>query len=491
MTNPGCSRLGSHALTLAIAASLALSAGQVRGQSPQAPVWPGRNAANELSLKITMPFTVAAMGDIIMPQPLNSQDPRYLQLINIIRQADVAFANMETSLVDISRFTGTIGGTEAPLETGQAIKDMGIDIMNRANNHTFDGGLAGMESTDDALDKLGIAHAGTGKDLHEARAAHFLETSKGRVGLVGMFSIDDVGNYGPNYQRAQAGYRVAGVGGAPGVNALHLTDYHIVTEEQLQSLRAVRDGVFGRSSAADTKQLKFYDDWFRAGTSPGSISFTMNAGDEKDILQSIRNGKLYSEFMIATIHAHQTTTSGSQGTMGRDNGVSAEGAAGAGVDHEPPDFLIRLAHESIDNGADMFVAHGVHALHGVEIYKGRPVFYGLSNFVFQFGLQYGMMPDPDEKGPTGLENPASQESVLTTSRYEGGRLTEVRIYPVDLGGTRRPISLMGIPMTPTPEVAQRILKAMQDYSKPYGTKISIEGNVGVIHVGAEGQGAAK
>ncbi len=135
----------------------------------------------------------------------------------------------------------------------------------------------------------------------------------------------------------------------------------------------------------------------------------------------------------------------------------------------------------------MFATHGVHALHGIEIYKGKPIFYGLSNFVFQFGLQYGMLPNPDEKGPTGLEHPASQETVLTTSHYEGGRLTEVRIYPVDLGGTKRPISLMGIPMTPTPEIAQRILKAMQDYSKPYGTKIAIEDNVGVISVGPDGK----
>lgn len=76
------------------------------------------------------------------------------------------------------------------------------------------------------------------------------------------------------------------------------------------------------------------------------------------------------------------------------------------------------------------------------------------------------------------------ESVLTTTRFEGGKLKEVRLYPVDLGGARRPISRMGIPLTPSPAEAQRILKELQEYSQPFKTKISIEDNVGVIHIDA-------
>jgi len=43
---------------------------------------------------------------------------------------------------------------------------------------------------------------------------------------------------------------------------------------------------------------------------------------------------------------------------------------------------------------------------------------------------------------------------------------------------------MGIPLTPSPGEAQRILKELQEYSRPFGTKISIEDNVGVIHIDA-------
>jgi len=125
----------------------------------------------------------------------------------------------------------------------------------------------------------------------------------------------------------------------------------------------------------------------------------------------------------------------------------------------------------------------------VEIYKGKPIFYDVSNFVFQFGLQFGRGYDilDNERHMSGLENPASEITVLATSHYDHGKLTEVRLYPADLGGARRPISRMGIPLTPPPAEAQAILRDMQQYSRPFGTKIAIENNVGVIRVRNDGQ----
>ena len=447
-------------------------------------------------MKISAPFTVAAVGDIIEPQPLFSSDPRFQNLIEKIRSSDVGFANMESSLVDFRTFQGAVAGTEAPLEVGAAIKAMGITVMNHANNHAFDGGVAGMFSTDEALDRNGIAHAGTGRNLQEARAARFAETPKGRVGVVGMFSLDDSSNYGPSYARTEASYRNGNLGGAPGVNPLHLTAFHVVSADHLQTLRSISQSALGQpesgaSPAPDgsRQRVKFFEEWYQAGSDPGSLSYEMNPADERNILDSIRNGKVYADFMIATIHTHQTTRFLRQGGAGPWD-PAPPGQTKEVPDHTATDFLVKLAHDCIDNGADMFVAHGVHALGGIEIYKGKPVFYGVSHFVFQFGLQFGSGYDilANERAMSGLENDAAQETVLTTSHFEAGRLKEVRLYPVDLGGVRRPISQMGIPLTPAPEDAQRILKALQEYSKPFGTRISIEDNVGVIRIGPDSRG---
>ncbi len=55
------------------------------------------------------------------------------------------------------------------------------------------------------------------------------------------------------------------------------------------------------------------------------------------------------------------------------------------------------------------------------------------------------------------------------------------LYPIDMGYSR-PISQRGRPVLAEGQIAQEILRWLQDVSKPYGTEISIEGNVGVIRM---------
>ncbi|MBT3908012.1 MAG: CapA family protein [Rhodospirillaceae bacterium] len=44
-----------------------------------------------------------------------------------------------------------------------------------------------------------------------------------------------------------------------------------------------------------------------------------------------------------------------------------------------------IAHTAIDSGAKIVMGHGPHMPLGVEIYKDRPVFYGMGNFSFDIG----------------------------------------------------------------------------------------------------------
>jgi len=41
-----------------------------------------------------------------------------------------------------------------------------------------------------------------------------------------------------------------------------------------------------------------------------------------------------------------------------------------------------VAHKLIDDGADAVVGHHPHVVQGVEVYKGKPIFYSLGNFIF-------------------------------------------------------------------------------------------------------------
>ena len=55
-----------------------------------------------------------------------------------------------------------------------------------------------------------------------------------------------------------------------------------------------------------------------------------------------------------------------------------------GIGHTPAALAMYerpLARAAIDAGADIVVGHHAHILRGIEMYKGRPIYHGLGNFV--------------------------------------------------------------------------------------------------------------
>ena len=47
------------------------------------------------------------------------------------------------------------------------------------------------------------------------------------------------------------------------------------------------------------------------------------------------------------------------------------------------DYQIDIAHAAIDAGADLVIQHHAHILKGIEVYKGKVIFYGLGNFAIE------------------------------------------------------------------------------------------------------------
>src|ERR1700690_3503100 len=149
-----------------------------------------RDAAKELAMKIAEPFTFAAVGDIIIRRPVGQLgDAGFQALTKVMRAADSTYANMEGPIIDESdqNYHGPQAG--GPKTIIDDLKAMGIRVMTTANNHTMDGGNDGMFMNNRLLDEAGIAHAGSGKDLTEARQAQVGITPKGTIGVVGMYSI--------------------------------------------------------------------------------------------------------------------------------------------------------------------------------------------------------------------------------------------------------------------------------------------------------------
>lgn len=55
---------------------------------------------------------------------------------------------------------------------------------------------------------------------------------------------------------------------------------------------------------------------------------------------------------------------------------------GLGWKEDVLDYQVEIAHAAIDAGADIVIGHGPHLQCGIEVYKDRPIFYGLCAFSF-------------------------------------------------------------------------------------------------------------
>jgi poly-gamma-glutamate synthesis protein (capsule biosynthesis protein) len=81
---------------------------------------------------------------------------------------------------------------------------------------------------------------------------------------------------------------------------------------------------------------------------------------------------------------------------------------------EPPEFVEEFAHRAIDEGASVFVGQGAHFTRGVEIYKGRPIFYNLGSLLMEFEAGESMI-SPEMYHTYGL-NGGARPSDLHSGR---------------------------------------------------------------------------
>ncbi len=439
---------------------------------------PDPDSATALAMNVQDGFTVAAVGDIIQVYPMAQiDDDGFVQAMDVIARADVAFGNFETSAIDIRNFDGypqaEYGGMwliGVPA-IAQDLADLGFDMMARANNHTTDWGVEGMRATSRYLDQAGLIHAGAGETRAEARAGRYFDTSRGRVGMVSMAS-----SFTP---LSRAMDPMGEAPGRPGLSALRTTVHVIVTQDELDVLRRIRDeqpeGSVRIPDDDPTDRLSLFGVNYRLGDERGIVQ-EMNQVDLAEILQAIRKTKRNSDFVIATIHAH-------------DPGNWSD---------KTPQFLIDLAHATIDAGADQFIGHGPHQLRGIEIYNGKPIFYSLANFVFQveqqepvardlyenFGLDPAEITEPEFNRRwlnVYFDDPIWYESVIAESVFDGGRLSEIRLHPIEMGFELRGGN-RGVPRMARPAAAQKILATLAELSRPLGTTIAIEQDIGVIRM---------
>ncbi len=430
-------------------------------------------------------ISITLTGDSIVNRRLSVfDDPASAQLFEAVRSTDVSFTNFETTV-----HSDTVPGAEqsggayqsSPAWIPSELKWAGFNLFSTANNHAFDFGLAGMHSTLKALDDAGLVHAGTGENLAMARGPSYLDTKRGRVALIACASTLIPGSV--------AGEQRPDVIGRPGVNPLRFTTLYTLDNASFNALDAISKTLLPEDRSAATiaanPRLRFGGLIFKAGDVP-AVHTTPNKSDLDGLVASVRNAHRQAEWVIVSSHTHES---------------------GAGGEDTPPEFLVAAAHAAIDAGADVFVAHGPHILRGIEIYKGKPIFYSLANFIFenetmqyQPAESYDSMSLPwnatvadyfDARSANDTRGfPVKKEfweSIVAQVSFDHGhRLQSIKLIPISLG-YMEPRSERGRPRLASAGQAKLTIDTVMRLSAAFGTKIGFGDGVGTVSVPSNGK----
>lgn len=436
-------------------------------------------------------FSLAITGDTILNRRLSvHNEERFLSLIKILRDADVAYTHLETLIHDYEGLevypAAEAGWTwmRSPRFVADELKWAGFDIVSHASNHSLDYSYGGLSSTWKALDEVGLPYAGTGRNLGEAREPAYLETGKGRVALISISSTFT--------GWARAGEARRDVKGRPGLNPLRF--YYMVDADTMDTLKqlAIKLGwwvskhgetwLFNRPGLHNTI-YKFVE-----GDQPG-VSTVAEEHDVEANLRSIKDARRQADYVLVHLHNHE---------FDPDKGLSV-----------PAEFVPPFARACIDAGGDVFVGEGSHApLRGIEMYNNKPIFYdpgdflGMSNTVAKLPADFywraGYNPeirkweatpadafDAREALPAPLNPPGGYRSapvigsVIAVCLFGAERkLTELKLYPTVM--VRKPRSQSGLPILADAEMAKELIEYLRELSAPFGTKIEFKDNIGLV-----------
>jgi poly-gamma-glutamate capsule biosynthesis protein CapA/YwtB (metallophosphatase superfamily) len=108
------------------------------------------------------------------------------------------------------------------------------------------------------------------------------------------------------------------------------------------------------------------------------------------------------------------------------------------------DYQREMGKFAIDAGADLVVGHHPHVLQGVEVYKGKAIFYSLGDFTFH------------NKGKWG------RESMIVRCQIRDKQIRGISLVPLLINEQDEPEVVTG-------KKGEAIYQFMQQLSGPYGT----------------------
>lgn len=361
------------------------------------------------------PLRIALTGQALIQADIRVENQSVVDGIKPLLAADVAFTDIETTIA----------------ENGDA-----LDGVNPAM-----GDVWMPPEALDALQEMGLNLFATGNN-------HSYDL--GAVGMANLTRNLDV--------RA---LKHSGIGADI---AAAVAPTYLDTGKGRVALVSAASGLLKPDSVATESRMGVFEIHLESGAPDVDAGQPVEA-DRQRVLASIREAVERSDFVISYHHNHTYDKNFVQ--MMRQ--MMPERLV-------PPPWVRQWSHDQIDAGADMVVMHGAPVCQGIEIYKGKPIFFGLGNFIFQMPLCIADF------------EPLAYESVIAVVDVEGRALKSITCHaiaidPAGCGDDGRfSVLTRGLPRPLTGERAVRVLEHIVGLSEAMGVAFKIVGDTAQYHV---------
>jgi len=248
----------------------------------------------------------------------------FARIGDVLGSADLIFSNLECCLYAPpgGHSVDNEGFFADPVVGGQVLTRSKVAAVGLANNVNY--GEAAITASVARLDALGIAHTGAGANRAAARAPAVAACGDIRVSFLQRSSV----YWRTNHEAADH---------ATGIAVLRANTAYQVPEE---------------------RPLPGYVPMNRPGLPPVVLTWA-DPKSLNGLRADIAEARAQSDLVVVSCHW--------------------------GLWKDVLGYMTEIAHAAIDAGADMVIGHGPHHFLPVELYRGKPILYGLGSFSFHTG----------------------------------------------------------------------------------------------------------
>jgi poly-gamma-glutamate capsule biosynthesis protein CapA/YwtB (metallophosphatase superfamily) len=352
------------------------------------------------------PVSIAVGGDIFANGRFYTDDgpisAAFAEVLAITNAADVVFANYEMPLSTRGQPLEKLANIRADPIIAADIGRLGLDVVSVANNHMMDYGPEALADTIASLDEQGIAHVGAGPKITRAVEPVILDVRGRKIGFLAFTCLVAPG----------AGATDSG----PGVAPIHIHSAYEINP-YWQAEEPGEPAMITIRTSAD----------------PGEQAFAEKC---------VRELRQQVDVLCLSLHWGY-----------------------GGLSSRIAEYQRPLGHAMIEAGADIILGNHVHAVQGVEWYRGKAIVYSPGTFV---GRQ---LPPESEGGEItdlvrSLLADMSPDGLLTVIDVDESGGYDLRLIPTSLDGN-------GLPVLAEDAVLDRIAERVIDWSAKLGTRVEL------------------